>query len=125
MQRVSCLEIAFVLAGFLKTPILSIVMQLLARNIVILFTIQVRLRSVQLCATVDWVIERLITWHVGFVVALFQYADSPVVHESPAILICFIAWTLADLPRFAWLLVKTATSKGVRDFESSLRRSRF
>ena len=40
-QQAAILEILFVAAGFLKTPLASIVMQLLARNTVILFTIQV------------------------------------------------------------------------------------
>ena len=40
VQEVSCFEIAFVLAGILKTPLFSVVMQLLARNTVILLIIQ-------------------------------------------------------------------------------------
>jgi len=46
------------------------------------------------------------------ILLIIQFVQSPIVHKSPAILICFIAWILADLPRFAWLIVKSWTSSG-------------
>jgi hypothetical protein len=40
LQQLSCLEIVFVFVGILKTPLMNIFMQLLARNIVVLFVVQ-------------------------------------------------------------------------------------
>ena len=48
------------------------------------------------------------------VVILFvvQYTESANVLESPAIFLFTLAWVLADLPRFLWLLVKACRNCG-------------
>jgi hypothetical protein len=93
-QRVALLEVLFVFAGFLRSPLLSIVMQLLARNIVILLAI--------------------------------HQSHSKFVQQHFAVFICFVAWTLADFPRFMWLLQKTFGGEGpLRKILTSMRYSSF
>ena len=75
LQQFSCLELLLSVAGILPSPLVNVLMQLTARNSVILVAV--------------------------------QFTSSASVLESPAIFITFIAWSVAEIARYSWLLGKT------------------
>ena len=75
LQQFSCLELLLSVAGILPSPLVNVLMQLTARNSVILVAV--------------------------------QFTSSASVLESPAIFITFIAWSIAEIARYSWLLGKT------------------